>query len=66
MAAYVKGWLVFVMWLFTGLMWSVFALLYFWIHYRLFGTAFLILGILAFFIALRWQRQHLGQRVPRP
>ncbi len=57
-----KGWFLLVLWLLAGLMWCIFALLFFWIHHRFFALSFLLLGFLAFFIAVRWQRQRARQK----
>ncbi len=54
-----------VMWLLAGLMWCIFAVLFFWIHHRFFATSFLALGCLAFFIAVRWQRQRARENAQR-
>jgi hypothetical protein len=56
-----KGRVLRVTWSLAGLMWLIFALLFFWIHHPVFGASFLALGLVAFFFIVRWQRQRLRQ-----
>jgi hypothetical protein len=47
------------MWVFAGVMWTVFGLLYlFRLHLLFFGVSYLVLGAGSFFIALRYKRKH--------
>jgi hypothetical protein len=47
------------MWVFAGVLWTVFGLLYwFRLHLRLFGVTYLVLAALFFFNAVRYKRKH--------